>query len=69
MKPACKSGAAIATAVAALIATVAPPVGVAFADHAKGKCIGANAARAGATAAARTAVPARMLARARAISS
>jgi hypothetical protein len=44
-KSACKSGAAIATAVAALIATVAPPVGVAFADHAKGKCIGANACK------------------------
>jgi len=45
MKPACKSGAAIATAVAALIATIAPPLGVAFADHAKGKCIGANACK------------------------
>jgi hypothetical protein len=69
MKPACKTGAAIATAVAALIATVAPPLGVASAEHAKGKCIGANACKARATAAARTAVPARTLARARAISS
>ncbi|HMK41942.1 MAG TPA: hypothetical protein VK451_10340 [Methyloceanibacter sp.] len=45
MKPVCKSGAAVATAVAAVIATVAPPVGVASADHAKGKCIGANACK------------------------
>jgi uncharacterized membrane protein len=45
MKPlAKKSGAAIATAVAALIFTGAIPMGAAHAD-AKGKCIGANACR------------------------
>jgi hypothetical protein len=46
MKPACQTGTAIATGVAALIATAAPPFGVASADHAKGKCIGANRSRA-----------------------
>jgi uncharacterized membrane protein len=45
MKPAIiRSGAAIATAVAALIFTVAVPVGPVHAD-AKGKCIGANACK------------------------
>jgi len=45
MKPALKkSGATIATAVAALIFTAAVPMGAAYAD-AKGKCIGANACR------------------------
>jgi hypothetical protein len=44
MKPVNRSGAAIATAVAALIFTVAVPVGPAHAD-AKGKCIGANACK------------------------
>jgi hypothetical protein len=45
MKPAnTRSGAAIATAVAALILTVAVPTGPAHAD-AKGKCIGANACK------------------------
>jgi uncharacterized membrane protein len=44
MKPAKRSGAAIATAVAALIFTVAVPMGAAHAD-AKGKCLGANACK------------------------
>jgi uncharacterized membrane protein len=44
MKPASKSGAAIATAVAALIFTAPIPVSVAHAG-AKGKCIGANACK------------------------
>lgn len=45
MKPAAKrSGATIATAVAALIFTAAAPIVAAHAD-AKGKCIGANACR------------------------
>ena len=45
MKPvANKSGAAIATAVAALIFTAGVPMGAAYAD-AKGKCTGANACR------------------------
>ncbi len=45
MKPiAKKSGAAIATAVAALIFTAAVPMGAAHAD-AKGKCMGANACK------------------------
>ena len=45
MKPAItRSGAAIATAVAALIFTTAVPVGAAHAG-AKGKCIGANACK------------------------
>ncbi len=45
MKPvAKKSGAAIATAVAALIFTAAVPSGFAHAE-AKGKCLGANACR------------------------
>ena len=45
MKPAItRSGAAIATAVAALIFTVAVPVGPVHAD-ARGKCIGANACK------------------------
>ena len=46
MKPANRSGAAIATAVAALIFTVAVPLGAGSADAAgKGKCIGANACK------------------------
>ena len=45
MKPANRSGAAIATAVAALIVAVAAPIGVVSAAHAKGKCIGANACK------------------------
>jgi hypothetical protein len=48
MKPAnTRSGAAIATAVAALIFTVAAPVGAVAAHDAtgKGKCIGANACK------------------------
>jgi hypothetical protein len=44
MKIAAKSGAAIATAVAALIFTAAVPMGTAHAD-AKGKCMGANACK------------------------
>jgi hypothetical protein len=45
MKPvAKKSGAAIATAMAALIFTAAVPVGAAHASP-KGKCIGANACK------------------------
>jgi hypothetical protein len=46
MKPALRSGAAIATAVAALIFTVAGPVGAVAAHDVKGgKCIGANACK------------------------
>ena len=44
MKPVTRSGAAIATAVAALIFTAAVPVGDAHAGG-KGKCIGANACK------------------------
>jgi hypothetical protein len=44
MKPATRSGVAIATAVAALIFTAAVPMGAAHAG-AKGKCIGANACK------------------------
>ena len=45
MKPAHKSGAAIAIAVAALIVAVGAPMGVASAGGARGKCIGANACK------------------------
>jgi uncharacterized membrane protein len=47
MKPANISGAAIATAVAALILTVAVPLGAvsAHAASGKGKCIGANSCK------------------------
>jgi hypothetical protein len=45
MRPTYKSGAAIATAVAALIVAIAAPVGVASAGQARGKCIGANACK------------------------
>jgi hypothetical protein len=44
MKPAKRSGAAIATAVAALIVAVTVPIGTAHAD-AKGRCLGANACK------------------------
>ena len=45
MKPTHKSGAAIAIAAAALIVAVAAPMGVASANNARGKCIGANACK------------------------
>ena len=45
MRPVQKSGAAIATAVAALILAIAAPSGAVSADNARGKCFGANACR------------------------
>jgi hypothetical protein len=44
MKPAKRSGGAIATTVAALIVAIAAPSGAAYAD-AKGHCLGANACK------------------------
>ena len=45
MKPTHKSGVAIAIAAAALILAVVAPMGVASANSARGKCIGANACK------------------------
>ena len=45
MKPVQKSGAAIATAVAALIFSIAAPMGASHAGDATGRCMGANACK------------------------
>ena len=45
MKPSNRSGAAIAAAVAAVIGAITAQSGPAYADEAKGRCIGANACK------------------------